>query len=68
MLSLPQLLRFCLEILNAHDDLRAIHDVGPVKLSEKVLNQNGFNCNVFNSAYSFVAFKACFQTHEIKIS
>ena len=40
MQSFSQLLRFSLEILNAHDNLRALHEVGPVKLSEKVLRQN----------------------------
>ena len=37
---IPQLLKFSLEILNAHNDLRTLHEVGPVKLSEKVLRQN----------------------------
>ena len=39
MHSRPQLLRFSLEILNAHNDLRALHEIGPVILSEKVYFQ-----------------------------
>ena len=37
---IPKLLEFSLEILNAHNDLRTLHEVGPVKLSEKVIRQN----------------------------
>ena len=68
LLSLPQLLRFSLEILNAHDHLRALHEVGPVKLSEKVLNRIGLNCILSVLTVLWPLRHVFKYTHEIKIS
>ena len=35
-LPVPQLLRFSLDVLKAHNDLRALHEVEPMKMSETV--------------------------------
>ena len=38
-LPVPQLLRFGLDVLKAHNDMRALHEVAPMKMSETVNNQ-----------------------------
>ena len=38
--SLPQMSKFSLEVMNMHNDLRALHGVGPLTLSEEVIIWN----------------------------
>ena len=38
-LPVPQLLRFSLDVLKTHNDIRALHGVEPMKMSETVNNQ-----------------------------
>ena len=38
--SLPQMSKFSLEVMNMHNDLRALHGVGPLTLSEEVITWN----------------------------